>query len=310
MPHITENSLNVDRRTYIGGTDVSAILGINQYVTPYEVWEYKVGISDPVEENDVMLFGRLFEPVILDVAEKRIGNKILNRNDFFQHDDYPFLGVHPDGITALNPKIPALKQYNCECKTVAAWAYNKWTEPVPFEYYCQIQHEMDIIRNSWLPDLEYSYFIVFVMDSRELHIDVVRYDEKFASKQRDFLIQFWNEMVVKNNPPDYQVSDFAKSNEILDSYVQVTEDAKDIIRNYNKMKSEIKQLEGSLKDIENAIKMKIGLNEGIANGIDVMATWKAQTRRDIDREKLAEKYPDVYSDCLNESSYRVLRVKK
>ena len=48
------------RKTGISGTDVSAILGLNPFKTPFEVYQDK--ISDeiiPVEENEKMLWGKL-----------------------------------------------------------------------------------------------------------------------------------------------------------------------------------------------------------------------------------------------------------
>jgi predicted phage-related endonuclease len=34
-----------DRRTYIGGTDIAAIMGVHPYATPLTVYEQKLGLA-------------------------------------------------------------------------------------------------------------------------------------------------------------------------------------------------------------------------------------------------------------------------
>jgi putative phage-type endonuclease len=292
--------VEVNRRTYIGGTDIAPILGISKYKTPYEVYEQKLGLVEPIEQNEIMLWGKLLEPVILDQIEQRCSVKIGNRNDFFQHSQYAFLGNHPDGIDN--------ECLNNEVKTVASWAYKSWTEPVPFEYYCQIQHEMDCIRTH-IPEMNKTRFAVFEMDKRELHIDYIQYDPEFCDKQREFLIKFWNYNILQNIPPDYQVSDFARSNDIMNTYVETEADYISKIKQRKALSDQLKQIETQIETIDDEIKLKIGLNEGLRFGIDVLATWKQQSRNGVDSKLLQANYPDVYKQVLKESKFRVLRIK-
>jgi putative phage-type endonuclease len=291
----------IDRKTYIGGSDIAAILGISKYKTPYEVWELKLGLTEPDQENDAMKWGKILEKVILDEVEVQEKVKIIHRNDVFMHKDYPFLGNHPDGLDS-NFKI------NDECKTVATWAYKGWEDPVPFEYYCQIQHEMDCIRCTY-PQLDRTRFIVFEMDSRKLHIEYISYDPEFAEKQREFLIKFWTINVQQNIPPDYQVSDFARSNNIMDTYREVDTEMVEKIKQRNVLANQLKNIEKDLEETDNWLKLQIGLNEGLRNGIEVLATWKSQSRSYTDTKILKDKYPDVYKEVLKETKFRVLRIK-
>ena len=52
------------RRSGVGGSDVSAILGMNPWRGPFDVWLEKTGAVDQFGENPAMMRGRLFEPAI------------------------------------------------------------------------------------------------------------------------------------------------------------------------------------------------------------------------------------------------------
>jgi putative phage-type endonuclease len=69
----------LERRKYIGASDVSAILGINPWRTPYDVWCEKTDrLELPSVSNDAMDTGNRLEAPVLDWAESRLG--ALDRN--------------------------------------------------------------------------------------------------------------------------------------------------------------------------------------------------------------------------------------
>ena len=46
------------RRTGIGGSDVAAVLGLNPWKTPLDVWNDKLGISEDKEMSEPAYWGR------------------------------------------------------------------------------------------------------------------------------------------------------------------------------------------------------------------------------------------------------------
>lgn len=297
--------MNEDRRTYISSTEVAAVLGISQYNTPYEIWEKKTGkVSQDIPDNDVMLWGRLLEPIIRKEIEKRKKVKIGIVNPFVSDPNNPFLRCHPDGIDTF----PKEGEINNEIKTVASWAYNKWSEPTPFEYYCQIQYEMYCARFTY-PHITKTRFTILEMDARKLHFDFVHYDPIFCEKLTNQLKKFWNEHVLTNIPPDYQVSDFAKMNDVLDTYNEVNTEFISTIMKRKELNEQLKEIEESIDKIDEEIKLNIGESEGIRFGVDVLATWKSQTRTGVDTKKLKSEHPEVFENVKKKSEFRVLRIK-
>lgn len=289
---------NPDRRTYIGSTEVAGILGLDQYNSPYDIWERKTQDVPEKEQNDIMLFGKLLEPVIIGVIEQRENIKVVNNNKYYWDPEYPFMGTHPDGEHEYQQEIR-----NNEVKTVASWAYRNWESDIPLEYYCQIQYTLDITkRKSCL-------FTVFEMDARKIHNRIVTYDPEFAAKQKGFIIHFWNENIIKNIPPDYTVEDYKKMLDIYDNYREVEIDVIHKIKTIRELEDKAEEMNVQVEKIKDEIKMLIGQNEGIRFGIDILATWKAQSKTTIDSKKLLDIAPSIYDQCKKASEFRVLRIK-
>lgn len=70
---LTEGQLK-RRRLGLGGSDVSAILGVNPYQTPLDVWADKTG-KVPIRSvsNEAMIWGTVLEPVIASEFARRTG---------------------------------------------------------------------------------------------------------------------------------------------------------------------------------------------------------------------------------------------
>ena len=45
------------RKKSIGGSDASAVAGLNPWTSPYSVWADKLGLLPPKEENEAMRLG-------------------------------------------------------------------------------------------------------------------------------------------------------------------------------------------------------------------------------------------------------------
>lgn len=290
---------NIDRRTYLGSTEVAAILGLSGYgETPYSVWERKTQNVPDKEENDIMKWGKILEPVIISQLEKEENIKIINNNKFYWDPEYPFLGTHPDGEHEYNGEIR-----NNEVKTVASYAKRNWDSPVPLEYYSQVQYTMGITnRKSCL-------FTPFEMDARKLHKEIVEFDPEFYETIKSFAIKFWHDYVLTNIPPDYQVEDYKKMINIFDDYVEVDSSVISQIKKIRLLEHKFEKIEEKLEKAKDDIKMQIGQNEGIRFGIDILATWKNQSKTTIDSKMLRELAPSVYDQCAEISNFRVLRIK-
>lgn len=68
-----QDAWHLMRRTGIGGSDVAAILGLNPWRAPIDVYLDKIGESKPWDGNEATKWGKLLEPVIATEYQSRNG---------------------------------------------------------------------------------------------------------------------------------------------------------------------------------------------------------------------------------------------
>ena len=86
------------RRQGIGGTDMSAILGVNKFATRYEVFLDKLGLSEDID-NPAMYWGRAKEPIVAKRWEENHPEfKVVDPNKiYYWAENKLFLGT-PDRL--------------------------------------------------------------------------------------------------------------------------------------------------------------------------------------------------------------------
>jgi len=134
-----------NRVKIIGGSDASAILGMNPYKTNIEVWQEKTGKTTPedISGKPYVKYGiEAEEPLIalfaLDYPQYNVNsNKVYK---VFLHDKYPFIGGTLDGELTENETG---RQGVLEIKTTEilnSMHREKWNEKLPDNYYIQVLH--------------------------------------------------------------------------------------------------------------------------------------------------------------------------
>lgn len=131
-------------RTYgIGGSDASAIVGMNPYKSNIDLFEEKIGRSIPTDISDkpYVKYGTQAEPLIrklfeLDYPEYKVE---YHENRILRCVEYPFLQASLDGeLTDSQGRHGIL-----EIKTtniLRSMQYEKWKERIPDNYYIQVLH--------------------------------------------------------------------------------------------------------------------------------------------------------------------------
>lgn len=131
-------------RSYgIGGSDASAILGMNPYKTNIELFEEKTGrrIPEDISDKPYVRYGTMAEPLIrelfmLDYPEYQVS---YHENRILRSKEYPFLQASLDGeLTDQEGRRGIL-----EIKTtniLQSMQYEKWKDRIPDNYYIQVLH--------------------------------------------------------------------------------------------------------------------------------------------------------------------------
>lgn len=130
-------------RTRIGGSEASAIVGLNPFMSNTELWDIKAGLKEheDISDKPVVAYGNAAEPLQremfkLDYPQYKVW---YQENNMFTNDRFPFAHASLDG--ALSDEkgrsgILEIKTTNIIRKEMA----DKWKERLPDNYYIQLLH--------------------------------------------------------------------------------------------------------------------------------------------------------------------------
>lgn len=132
------------RRNFIGGSDASAVLGMNPYKTNIELWEEKTGLLVPEDISDkpYVKYGHEAEPMLrglfaLDFPEYEVH---YQDNNLWLNDQYPWAHASLDGwLTELETGRMGI----LEIKTtniLQSMQKEKWNDRIPDNYFIQVLH--------------------------------------------------------------------------------------------------------------------------------------------------------------------------
>ena len=201
-----------DRVNRIGGTDVSAIMGKNEYMTREKVFLLRSGqIEDDFKGNKYTESGHLYEPAVRSWYEQQTSETVMDpvdeaENDLlpshtFVHEKYPYIVGSPDGLVRLNGRykvsphdlglaVSGIK-WGFEAKVTHYFGKRKWDGleyKMPESYYLQCQYYMMI---TGLARWDLAVHHLTTAD-REIHrIDA---DPFLHVEMEQACIEFWSEV--------------------------------------------------------------------------------------------------------------------
>jgi len=329
------------RRHGIGGSDVAAVLGLNPWKTPLDVWNDKLGLSEDKGMSEPAYWGTVLEDTVAKEFQLRTGKKVQKVTHQFADPENDWMIANIDRAI-INPEIarkirpllnveeierytditgverPINTDVAFEAKTAHAFTADLWgpsqeleikqnnikTEHViPLYYETQIQWYCGILK------LRGMYLAVLIggSDFRMYWIDA-RPDVFQVIKEK--CSAFWNNHVLTKTPPEpINIDDvlklYGKSNgKAVEAKGELAIDYGE----YARIAGEIKEL----KKQQEAVKTKIAIgmkdNEILTLDGKKVLTYKTQTSKRFDSDSFREDHLDDYYDYLKESSTRVMRV--
>jgi len=125
------------RANGIGGSEIAAVLGISPYESPFSLWHRKQGGIGPVEETDVMYWGKRHEPTICDEFTLRHPELLVLPSGTYAATGTPWWIANPDrlGFTA-DGDLEVI-----EAKTARddyGWG-DEGTDQIPIHYKAQVR---------------------------------------------------------------------------------------------------------------------------------------------------------------------------
>ncbi|MFJ8216437.1 YqaJ viral recombinase family protein [Bacillus cereus] len=304
------NTLNMDHTQWlqartqgIGGSDVSAIAGLNKWKSAVQVFLEK---TQAIEKEDIQseaaYFGNVLEEVVAKEFAKRTDLKVQRRNAILQHPEYTWMLANVDRLI-VGEKV------GLECKTASEYLKKEWgDEEVPAAYLLQCQHYMAVTGyEAW-------WIAVLIGGNKFVHKKIER-DEELIQYLIDIEKDFWLNNVEKNEPPMFDGSDASTvllkhlyPESIADSFVSLSKQEELLIEARDQVDREIKVLQEQKAEYENKIKAKLGTNE-VGETENYKIYWKSYTTNRFDSKRFKAEHPDLFEQYVKESKSRKFTVK-
>ena len=282
------------RANGLGSSDAGAILGVNEYKTPLDVYLEKTGQSKQRESTLRMQFGLDVEPIIAGMFEQRTGLKTVNDFKVRTHPEYPFLIANLDRIIQGGERGTGVLEIKTAGKAVQA----KWEAqdiPISQSYFVQIQHQMMVT------GYQYGYFAILIFGYsgvEDFYILEVQRDEKFIENILfPILFDFWNNHIIPRVPPEPKNTNDVQilyPSPVEGKTLEATPEMVTKILRLKEIREALKPLEDEKKMLEDEIKFEIADAEAVTLGNEILATYKkSKDYMKFDTKRFEEGNPEL-----------------
>jgi putative phage-type endonuclease len=288
------------RRKGIGGSDAGAILGLNKWSSPLDVYLDKIGQAQPIADNDAMYWGRHLEDIVATEYTKRTGNRTRRRNEILAHSDHDFILANLDRDLIGKPGI-------LECKT--AFRPDGWgadgTDEVPESYLAQVMHYMAVTKSEYAD-------VAVLIGGRDFRIYTIKRDDDLINAIIEREVYFWNEHVLAKIAPDP-----INNNDLNNQWphdngetVFADDNQEQRVNTLKNIKQKIKDLGSNAKELEVEIKKDMADASVLSDAAGkILATWKERSSKRLDTKRFKVEHTEMYAEYAVESSSRAFLLK-
>lgn len=308
------------RRRGIGGSDIAAIMGLSPYNTRLDVWREKRGLAEPFEGNAATDWGKILEPVIADKYAATTGRIIVEWGSQIQHEDPDLyfmlanidravVNLDMTPVVSWKPGHGLTTDRILEVKTAGFHSAHMWGEPgtdqIPDQYLLQCQWYLEVT-GTYICD------VAVLIGGQDFRIYTVERNEDLIREMIAAAIDFWAcvEAGIEPEPQSlaecqarWQKADPGKS-------VIVGVEVVEAISLIDEIGQQIDILEKERENLKSEVCKAFGDAEEITHGGQKLATWKNQSSKRLDTDRIKVEAPEIYNSFLKVSESRVLRFTK
>ena len=289
-----------ERNKSLGGSDVGAVLGMNEYASPYTIWAEKTGKLPPFEGNEWTRLGNDLEGYVAQRFTEASGIKVLNDSATWRNDKYPHLHAN------IDRRVVGMKA-GVECKLTSEMNAKKYKDgEFPDRFYAQCVEYLCVTEfERWfLAVLIYGKGIKIYQMTRiaddvkpewcEASVYVSDGEiEALAKTTADF----WNNHVLTDTPPMADGSD-STSETLKTIYPESNGESVDLmafeseLQQYKHLASMEEDYKKLKDECANKIKAYMGeASKGTSTKFKV--SWSSSVRNTFDHKAFAKDNPGI-----------------
>jgi putative phage-type endonuclease len=292
-----------ERKTSLGGSEVAAVLGQSDFITPLKLWMIKKGLIPASKGNAVTEFGNVFEPIMAEKFTQITGLKTRNAPKTYVHAHHTYLRGNIDRQIMASPNHPGTGLL--ELKTTTSYRLKNLDGPYPLEWKYQIQLYLA------LTGYEYAYLFIYERDTAEYHKPIILFrDQRFIDDMVASVARWWNRHIISGVRPDPIDGEdrmllFPQAKE--DEVVEATPKTYGYYTELLDVRQRIERLENLEEHYKNLLKDYLKDAERMVSAGRNLVTWKNSTANRLDTIRLKKEHPEMYTQyCVEATSRRFL----
>lgn len=283
---LTAAATNLDqelRATGVGASEVAALIGLDPYRGPLDVYRHKIGEAIDVETYHTQR-GRYLEPALRQWACDLIGIP-FEPSPTLKHPQHEHVLATPDGVApgaVLELKAPGQRTWH-------EWGEG---EEAPERYVCQLAQQMSVT------GARMGYLCALV--DGDLRVYQYTKDAELEGVLIDAVDAFWSRHVVPCIPPkadgsktsaEYITQRFPRSTGRM---VHADSSAEALMCNLHNARKAREKAERAEESFKQQLQEIIGENDGIESPRLGKILWRSTKDREVfDTKRLREEHPDL-----------------
>ncbi len=268
------------RKAGVGGSDMSTILGLNSFKTPYELWLEKTGRVEPDDISDkwAVIRGNALENELRKRFRAQHPEMLVTdgTDKQFVSREKPYLRASLDGILQREDGSFGI----LEIKTAGNRRSGDWHDKdgnlrIPPYYLAQVEFYC------WVTGWTWGYVYAAIGDDEPVEIPFTADMEDMAAIDKA-AADFWR-FVTDDVPPaltgsrDVQQAFPEPTPDIVDE--SEDDDLYDLLARYESATGMLHDLKATQKELQEQIILRIGSHTGVRCG-NLQATYKPTTRKE------------------------------
>ncbi|BEI32963.1 YqaJ viral recombinase family nuclease [Polynucleobacter sp. HIN5] len=290
-----------NRASFLGGSDIGAILGVSKYCSAMDVWLEKTGKRVDHKDSFALRFGSFAESFIADEYALLTGEHLIEHSEGLAHPQYSFCVGHIDRFVLEKKELPLFHSDGglnakklLECKTANHYSQSDWGEPgtdaIPLPYLCQCLWYLGITNLSEID-------VAVLLGGSDLRVYTVTRDVELESLMFEKAAFFWTEHVQKDMPPKPQSIDDCQAlfqRASIGKTLEASSEALELIRKLKALESQTQVEEVQIDGIKQALMETMADAEVLTYLGKPVITWKApKASYRIDTKRLGLEHPEL-----------------
>lgn len=292
------------RRSFIGASDVPAILGLSPWRTPLDVWAEKVGLTDGGPSTLATQLGHELEDLIARLwSDRHPDADVQHAQQTQRHPDLSWLAASTDREVGTDGLL--------ECKLVGGRQTDNWRDGVPLYVQAQCQTQLAVTGRQWVDVCS-----LHAGNGWEHRIERIDRDDTAILAMLPRLDEFWHAHVVTGVAPDLD-GDPWRIRDTLNAIYPGSDDSQPVrltaelvgqVADLKRAKALLRDLERDVKAAENTLCAALGdATDGFAgDNAKPVVTWRPQVRTGHDLKRLAAGDVEGFSPDEIATAQRVL----